>query len=477
MKRENILSGQGARNREIRRIGADSLVLPPARQVNAGLLIVTLVLICFGLVMLFSASMTDGYSREGSALFYVLKQAGITAAGLIAALFVALIIPVSAFDHFWMSLLLYGVTTGLLVYVKFFGLVINNARRWVNIGIQFQPSELAKIAIVFCFAGYVSLLKRLRKAGRLRFRTPFRQFLADGWLDILLPGFALLVWIGLIAWQPHLSGAVIMSLITLALFLTAGIRLRSWLSALTQILVVLLIVILAISLLLPAFLGGGLQEKYDEAMAGNFAHVQTRLNSFFNPEEASSDDIYQINQALIAIGSGGISGVGLGEGRQKYNYLPEAHNDYVFAIIGEELGFGGTVTVVLLFLIFMALGIGVTRRASNTFAALLAGGYTMLISIQAFLNIGVATHTLPSTGISLPFFSYGGTSNLFFLMAIGLLLAVSRSGQRQAGNMLTRRRQPGSPAGKPGPDRTHAAPSPLPRRAPEFRQGLSGENR
>jgi cell division protein FtsW len=430
MKKERFLTGYEARNRDVKRIKPEAITLPPVRQVHAGLLVITLILVCFGLVMLFSASMTDGYSREGNALFYVLKQAGITTMGLIMALFVALIIPVGLFDHFWMSLLLYGATTGLLVYVKFFGIVMNGARRWVDLGIRFQPSELAKIAMVFCFAGYVSLLRRRRKAGKLQFRSPVRRFFADGWLDILLPGFAMLVWIGLIAWQPHISCAVIMGFVAIVLFLTAGIRLRSWLSALTQLLLLGVAVAVAATVLLTVLPQGELQEMVQETVGGNFAHVQGRLDNFINPENASSDDLYQVNQSLIAIGSGGVNGIGLGEGRQKYNYLPEAHNDYVFAIIGEELGFGGTVAIILLFLLFMVIGIGITSHAANTYCALLAGGYTMLISIQAFLNIGVATHTLPPTGISLPFFSYGGTSNLFFLLAIGFILAVSRTGQR-----------------------------------------------
>ena len=275
------------------------------------------------------------------------------------------------------------------------------------------------------------MISRKRKAKRLRFKTPVRQFIADGWVDVLIPGFAILIWIGLIAWQPHLSGALILCFIAAVLYLTAGISLRSWVSAIVQLLVVVLILGLIIAVLLSVTPSGELKQILQEKVVDNFEHVSKRMNSFLEPEEATDDDMYQINQAIIAMGSGGLNGIGLGEGRQKYNYLPEAHNDYVFAIIGEELGFAGTVMVVLLFFLFMYMGVGVTRKASSQFTALLAGGYTMLISIQAFLNFGVATHTLPSTGVSLPFFSYGGTSNLFFLMAIGLLLAVSRSGQRR----------------------------------------------
>ncbi len=418
------------KNRDVVRLAPDRLGLAPPRQLHGGLLVLTLVLVCFGLVMLFSASITIGYSSEGNALYFIVKQVSITVIGLIAALVVALMIPVGFFDRFWMSVALYGLTTGLLLYVKQFGTVINAARRWILLpGFSFQPSELAKITLVFCFAGYTAQIRRLRRAGRLRWRSPIKQFVLDGWLDILLPGLLFLIWIGLVAWQPHLSGALILSFVTLVLFLTAGLPLRSWLSALTQLLLVVVLVLVIGSLLLSVLPSGQLREQLQTGLVSNFKHVVDRMDRFMHPEHATDDDLYQVNQAIIAMGSGGLSGVGLGEGRQKYNYLPEAHNDYVFAIIGEELGFAGTVTVVLLFFLFMVMGIGITRKASGVFATLLAGGYTMLISVQAFLNFGVATHLLPPTGISLPFFSYGGTSNLFFLFAIGLLLSVSKTGQ------------------------------------------------
>jgi cell division protein FtsW len=353
---------------------------------------------------------------------------------------------VRAFDHFWLTIGLYGLTTVLLIYVKFFGILMNGARRWVYLGVQFQPSELAKLAMVFCFAGYISMIRRQRARGRLRFRTPLRQFLADGWLDILLPGLGLLVWIGLIIWQPHVSCAIIMCFITLAMYLAAGIKVRSWVSGITQLLVFLLVLALLIAMMLPLLPAG----KIQETITGNFQHVQTRIDNFLNPEEASKDDTYQVDQSIIAIGSGGLTGFGLGLGRQKYNYVPEAHNDFVFAIIGEELGFAGTVSVLMLFVLFMLIGISITLKAANPYMAILSAGYTTLISIQAFLNIAVATKTIPPTGISLPFFSYGGTSNLFFLMAIGFILAVSRTGQRnQRDYVSSGNRQPSRPGTRP----------------------------
>ena len=427
----NIMQGMFDKNRiqknqqDISRITHPVVSYEPSRRMSSSLLVVTLIMVSFGLIMLFSASMSDGYaSQSGNSMYYVLRQSGITAMGLTAAFILAVFFPVRFFEPVILTALLYFATTGLLIYVRLFGVVINNARRWVSIGIMFQPSELAKLAIIFCFAGYTAWIKRQRQRGRFHFRSGIIQFFADGWIDILLPGLAMLVWIILVALQPHLSGALILAFIGLAVFLIAGLPLHSWASAVTQILVLLLIVLLVFSWLLPMLPVGEWQASLEQ----NFAHVTRRLETFSDPEGADSDATYQIDQSIIAIGSGGMSGLGLGEGRQKYNYLPEAHNDFVFAIIGEELGFIGSVAVILLFLSFMFIGIGITLKASAPFATLLAGGYTMLITIQALLNIGVATRTLPPTGISLPFFSYGGTSNLFFLLAIGFILAVSKSG-------------------------------------------------
>ncbi len=241
----------------------------------------------------------------------------------------------------------------------------------------------------------------------------------------------MLIWLFLVVRQPHLSGFIILSFIILTVFLASGLPFRSWASGILQAIALILIIALLVGALLPIYLNssGQTMDELIKSITDNFAHVGRRIDMFLSPEDADSDDIYQITQAIIAIGSGGLTGVGLGKGRQKYNYLPEAHNDYVFAIIGEELGFLGTLSVLLLFVVFLITGIMISIKAKNNYSAMLAAGYTGLISIQAFLNMGVATRLLPSTGISLPFFSYGGTSNLFFLTAVGFLLAVSRSGQ------------------------------------------------
>lgn len=384
-------------------------------------------MVSFGLVMLFSASMSIGYaSTGGNSMYYVLRQSGITAMGLVAALFLALFVRVHFFDRMFFTLIAYLVVSGLLVYVRLFGIVIQNARRWVRIGILFQPSELAKIAIVFCFAGYTSWVRRMRRKGHFRRKTMLGQFLADGWVDVLLPGLMMLVWIVLVLIQPHLSGGLILGFVGLTVMLVAGLPLRSWMSAMTQVLLFLLVVVLLVSLLLPLLPVDELRADLEE----NFRHVGRRLDIFFNPETVDASDSYQIDQSILAIGSGGLTGLGLGEGRQKYNYLPEAHNDFVFAIISEELGFIGSLTVILLFMLFMLIGISITLQTRFSLRCDSGRGLYDADHGQALLNIGVATRSIPPTGISLPFFSYGGTSNLFFLISIGLILAVSRTGLR-----------------------------------------------
>ncbi len=408
------------------------LQVRPTLRIHGGLLVVTFVMVCFGLVMLFSASMSDSFNANaGNSMYYIIKQGSITLIGLILALIMAVLIPVSFFDRPIITFATYLLTTGLLVYVKFFGSIVNGAKRWILIGpLSIQPSEFAKLAAVICLAGYFSRLRARRQRGEIRYRSPLRRFLGDGWRDILIPGLMMVVWLGLIIWQPHVSGFVILSVVILASFLAAGLPLRSWFSGMLQLTLILLLVG---ALAVGAFAATLKDQTIQEALESNFSHAFKRIETFRNPEEASSDDSYQVNQSLIAIGSGGLTGVGLGNGRQKYNYLPEAHNDYIFAIIGEELGFIGTVSVIVLFLLFHLIGTRIAWRAINPHAAILAAGYTVLITTQALLNIGVATRSLPATGISLPFFSYGGTSNLFFMLAIGFILGVSRTGQMLTG--------------------------------------------
>jgi len=399
-------------------------------RMNIPLLLLTFILICFGLIMLFSASMSRGYTEEQDPLFYLINQGQMTFVGII---FVAILlfIPIRFFDRWPFVVVAYLFALAFVIYTWKFGVINGGSRRWVMIaGRSFQPSELVKIVMVFCIAGYRSLIIRMRKAGKFVTQNPKWQGFLDGMIDIALPGSAILICLAFVVMQPHMSCFIIVLTISAICFLVSGIPLRSWLYG-GMIIGVILLVLLSAFMLFA-------KDSDRKKLSDNFEHVFTRLDIFstLQSEEegtegtatADENEVYQNKQATIAIGSGGISGVGFGNSRQKYMYLPEAHNDFVYAIACEELGFIGGLSIIALFWAFLCGGLSIAWKASSDFSRILAVGYTSLISLQAFLNIGVAMGAIPPTGITLPFFSSGGSANLFFLIAVGLLLSVSRSG-------------------------------------------------
>lgn len=402
-------------------------------RMNIPLLLLTFILICFGLIMLFSASMSRGYTKEQDPLFYLINQGQLTFIGII---FVAILlfIPIRFFDRWPFVIAAYSIALAFVIYTWKFGVVNGGSRRWINIaGRSFQPSELVKIVIVFCIAGYRSLIIRLRKAGKFVTANPKWQGFLDGMIDIALPASAILICMAFVLMQPHMSCFIIVMAISGICFVVSGIPKRSFFFG-GMIMGVILLVFLSAFMLFA-------QETAKKKLVDNFEHVFTRLDIFSTLQaedkgkegEAAADEneVYQNKQAIIAIGSGGLSGVGFGNSRQKYMYLPEAHNDFVYAIACEELGFIGGLSIIALFWAFLCGGLSIAWKASSDFSRILAVGYTSLISLQAFLNIGVAMGAIPPTGISLPFFSSGGSANLFFLIAVGLLLSVSRSGVKR----------------------------------------------
>ena len=242
-----------------------------------------------------------------------------------------------------------------------------------------------------------------------------------------MPACKMLLWFALIVVQPHLSAAIIFALVVFVMFLFAGIKRSAWVAGIVQLLVVALVFSLLLLTVLPSLTG----MSNSEFLAKRFAHVFKRMDTYQNPDQASTDAIRQIKQAQIALGSGGVDGVGLGRSVQKMNWLPEAHNDYILAIIGEELGFIGTTAVLLLFIAFMIRGFRIALKAKSNAGLMIAAGYTFFLVLQALINFGVATNLLPATGISLPFFSSGGTANAFFALATGMILLISKWDQRE----------------------------------------------
>ncbi len=398
------------------------------KRMDGGIIIIVFLMVCFGMVMLFSASMTEGFASEGNPLFYIQKQIGFTLLGIAAAFVIAAFIPIRLFDNIAIVTIGYVLTTVLLLAIFIprnpilCGISLNGAKRWIRVlGFVFQPTEAAKISLVLCFAGYTSWVKRQRAAGKHLAQKAHLQSWKDGFYDIVIPVLAIGFWLVLILLQPHISCLVILSILTFFLFISAKIPLRSWVTGFIFIIAIILLLVLIIMVIFPL-----LPEKLQHYV--DFNYVFDRIAIFGNSTTVDKDDMLQTTQSLNAIGSGGIYGVGIGNSIQKWGYLPMQYNDYIFSIIAEELGLIGGFFVILLFAIYLILGVRVAAKASSIHSSLIAFGFSILITLQAFLNIGVATKAIPPTGITLPFFSYGGTSAIFFMLAVGFLLCVSKSG-------------------------------------------------
>lgn len=411
----------------------DSIHYRPPRRVHLGLLITVIVLLCFGMIMLFSASMTNAFNEYGDSSYWVIRQVLFTALALVVMYVITKINP-KRWNHGAMAIIVYLVTLFLLIIVLIPGIgrEINGQRRWLPLlilpNMNFQPSEIAKLATVYCGAVYYSSIRKMRSSGKLVAKSKLGQVFKDVFYDFFLPGILILIWCALISQQSHWSSIIIIMLTLMIVFFGAGIRPRSWsimLGILAAIVILAMSVFTAFKTEITAYVETNPQMD----------HILTRLNVFSGDSTATVDESYQSRHALISIGSGGPTGVGLGLGRQKFGWLPEIHNDYVFSNIGEELGFVGSTAVVLLFVIFFLLGISVTMKTQSIYMQIMALGFSSLIAIQAFLSIAVNLMVIPPTGISLPLFSYGGTSNIFFLVGIGFLLSVSKFGPKDVGGL------------------------------------------
>ncbi len=354
--------------------------------------ILIMALMVIGLVMMFSASYYWGITKNGDGFYYAKKQIIISAAGVAAMIFISFIDYHFFFNKKMVTLIFCGAL-GLLAITPFVGIERNGAKRWIRIGLEFQPSEIMKFAIIVLFAYLIS--NNYRKMKTFRYG--------------ILPFFAILAVIaGLMILQPHFSGTLLICAIGIVMIFVGGAKLKH----LVSIAVVGLSGLAAAGLLLM--------------VSGKFTYFTARFQSWLDPFSDQTGKTWQTCQSLIAIGSGGLFGMGLGESRQKYLYLPEAQNDFVFSIVCEELGLIGAMLVILLFVIFSFRGFYIASKSPDKFGMMLAVGLTVQISIQALLNIAVVTNTVPNTGISLPFFSYGGTALAMQLAQMGVILNISR---------------------------------------------------
>lgn len=350
-------------------------------------LILVLLLLTIGLVMLFSASYANAYYIMGNSFHYISSQVLYAAMGIVAMLFI------SYFDyHMFHQLARPMMILSLLLLVVVFGMPpLNNAHRWIFIGssINFQPSEIAKFAVVILFAHWISIDPR--GVTTITGLVPY--------------GAVLLILAGLLIAEPHLSATILIVGIGAVMIVLGGANLRFLISAGGLGVAAMLFLVVALG-------------KLDRAMG----RIEHWLNPFLDPR----GDGFQTIQSLYSIGSGGLMGAGIGGSRQKYLFLPEPQNDFIFSIVCEELGFIGATLIILLFAVLIWRGFVIGIRAKDRFGALIAIGLTSQIALQVLLNIAVATNTIPNTGIGLPFFSYGGTSMMMLLGQIGVILSISR---------------------------------------------------
>lgn len=358
-----------------------------------GVLLATVVgLIAFGVVMVYSASAVYANHHYGTGQFFLIRQ------GIYAGIGLGIIVALSKFDYQHYRKLTYPILFGavslLAIVAVGFGHAAGGATRWIHLGpINIQPAEVAKLALILWLA--YSLSKK---------RETIRTF-SVGFLPHALMAGALML---LCLLQPDFGSAVMIGLLTFTLLFTAGAKIGYLLGA----------------VLMAAPMVYGLIASSEYRMR--------RIKAFLAPFQYRRDEGYQISESLISFGSGGITGTGIGDGRQKLFFLPEAHTDFISAIVGEELGFIGIALLVIAFTIIVLRGIRASFRAPDDYGTYLAVGITMFVGLQAFTNLAVAMGMVPTKGLVLPFVSYGGSALLVNCAAVGILLNVSRDRLRSS---------------------------------------------
>ncbi|MGW7158404.1 putative lipid II flippase FtsW [Paenibacillus taichungensis] len=375
------------------------------------LLILTLLLVGFGLVMVFSSSSSIAIANKNfnnDALFFTKKQLMWAVIGLVG-MFFAMNIRFNKYKKLYAPFFLF--TTVLLLIVLVSGKVLNGARSWIHIfGFSIQPAEFAKIAIILYLAALIT------KKGE-RFRD-----LRTGYIPVLvIVGFIA----GLIMLQPDFGTCFI-------LVATCGLVIYAGGASMKHIMGSILLVVLGAALALGANALFSSMSSSDTANSTTATEATQnykigRIQAFLDPLSDTTGGSLNLYRSLVAIGDGGITGSGIGQGTMKLHYLPNAYNDFIFSVIGEELGFVGTALFLLVYLYFIWRGIIVSLRCPDPFGTLVGIGIMGLIAIQAFINIGGVTQTIPVTGVTLPFISYGGTSLFVMMVAMGILLSISRT--------------------------------------------------
>lgn len=346
----------------------------------------TLALLGMGLIMLFSSSYAYALYYYGDSYIFIKNQLLFSVLGVAAMLFISYI-DYHILHRF--ALIVYIGVIGLLIFALF-SPPIKGTHRWIELfGIQFQPSEIAKFGVVLILAHVIS--------HNVAIMNKFQGFLL---CFAFLGPVVVLVFL-----EKHLSGTILITLLGAVIMFIGGVKIR-WFALFGSV-------------------GAALAGAYI-VLTNKMSYAMERIQVWLDPTIDPSGAGHQILQSLYAIGSGGLLGQGLGNSRQKYLYVPEPQNDFIFSIVCEELGFVGAALIIILYALFVWRGFVIAMRARDRFGCLLAMGLTTQIGVQAILNIAVVTGTIPNTGISLPFFSYGGSSLVMLLCQMGVVLSVSR---------------------------------------------------
>lgn len=367
-------------------------------------------LLVFGLIMVFSASMPSSLEEYGNSYTYFMKQILYVGFSIVIGIFV-LFMPEKIYKSKIITTFALIIVTALLAYTGLYGSAAGGARRWIAIkSFSFQPSEVAKVVFILFFASYLTWIKEKNKINSCVWGFLFPIGLCAGITGVTIYYL-----------QNHLSATVIICTTVVVQAFVAGSRLSYWIASATI-----------------GGVAGGLKlwQSFKEGFSnsGSSSFRKDRLAVWWNPWLDPRGKGWQPIQSMYAIASGGFWGLGLGQSKQKYLYLSEAQNDFIFAIVGEELGFLGCLIALILFVVFIWRGIHIARNAPDLQSTLIAIGITVMIGIQAIMNVAVVTNTIPVTGVTLPFFSYGGTAVIIDILSVFLLQNIARNSKVDTNN-------------------------------------------
>ena len=370
-------------------------------SVDFTLVITVLLLLSLGLVMVLSASSPTALQKYDKSYYFFVRQLIFAVLGLFGMYFISKIdyrIYQKFYKHAWILSII------LLISVFAFGSDSHGAKRWIYItkSLSFQPSEIVKFLIIIFYGGI--LVKDRDELGKF-------------WKGLVKHVLFLAPIIGLLLLEPHVSTSMVIIITCCIMMIMAGCKFWQFLMS---------------GVIAVGGIGSIATVLYaaSDAFKKQFQYIVTRFITFTDPWQDATGDGWQIIQSLYAIGSGGLFGAGLGESKQKYLYLSEPHNDFIFSVLAEELGFVGCILVFVLFAVFIWRGVLIAMKAPDMFGSLVAVGITSLVGVQAIINVAVVTSSMPVTGMQLPFFSYGGTALFILLCEVGVLLSISRAGNK-----------------------------------------------